>query len=195
MKGGEEGNLKFGQIKFSGNNPMETDVAANQDSPELTDDQQKTIRQMAATVKAYIKAAKELLDGKYAGIKDLAPIHLADPGNVLVTCCQDGVVIRYERKTEEERVLAAWSPIQVVDAAPMLSQNVIHCYHDRDYTSTVPTTGQEIKLTVLDQNLKEVQEIETARIGFDVVIERPERPPQPPNRFACSQLEIKLNCG
>lgn len=129
MRGGKRDIRKVRQIKFSGNNPMETDGGTDEEIPELTDGQKRMLRQMSATVKAYIKAAKELLEGKYAGIRDLAPIHLADPGNVLVTCCQDGVVIRYERKTEEERILTVWSPIQI----PMLSQNVIHCYQDIDY--------------------------------------------------------------
>lgn len=180
--------MKQGMVTFSGDKPLELTDDAAQDFPGDNDEQKRTISQMGATVKAYLKAAEELLNGKYAHIKDLAPIHLADPGNVLVVCCSDGVVIRYERKADQEaelRVFGAWMAESMPEAASMLSQNIINCYPDRNYTSSIPTTGSELKLFTVNASTKEQTNIASARIGFDTVIEQPEHLPKPPQKPFC----------
>ena len=62
----------------------------------LTKDQKKTIQQVGRTIKAYLASAKELLEGKYAALKHMAPENLICPGNVIIICCEDGILVRYE---------------------------------------------------------------------------------------------------
>jgi hypothetical protein len=98
-------------------------------------------------------------------------------------CCSDGVVIRYERKEEETTVLGDWVSEGVAEIAPVFSQDLIHCYSNRIFTSTVATTALEIVLAMQDPTRKETEVIASARIGLDVVVEKPEvmlKPPQKP---------------
>ena len=183
--------MQKGLVTFTGDKPLEltelTDDAA-QDVPGPSDEQERITRQVGPIIKAYLKAAEELLNGKYAHIKDLAPIHLADPGNVLVACCSDGVVIRYERKADQEdplRVFSAWMPESMPEAASLLSQRIIHCYPDRNYTSTIPTTGSELRILTMNTVTGSENNLASARIGFDTVIEQPQHPPQPPQKPFC----------
>ena len=84
------------------------------------------------------------------------------------------MVIRYERKEEETTVLGAWVSEGVAEIAPVFPQNLIHCYSNRIFTSTVATTGLEIVLAMQDPTRKETEVIASARIGLDVVVEKPE---------------------
>jgi hypothetical protein len=90
--------LRSMQISFTGNGSMslEPDVAHKESS--TTREQKHTVRRLGAAIKAYLSAARDLLGKKYAHIRGWAPAHLAEPGNVLVVCCRDGAVVRYEKK-------------------------------------------------------------------------------------------------
>ena len=92
--------VKRGQVFFTGEQPMQLTEADHDDTSALTADQERTIRLVGKPVQDYLKAAKSLLAQKYSHLKDLAPQHLVDPGNVLVACCPGGAVIRYERKVQ-----------------------------------------------------------------------------------------------
>ena len=52
------------------------------------------------TLKAYRDAARTLLEGKYAGQKELAPPHMREPCNVFVIRCRDGMLVRYDLALE-----------------------------------------------------------------------------------------------
>src|SRR5436190_16228359 len=63
---------------------------------------------MGATLKAYMKAGRELVGGEFANVRDLAPPHLRIPCHVYVLCCPDGVLVRYDSAGDEEpKVLSA----------------------------------------------------------------------------------------
>ncbi|MGH7900551.1 MAG: hypothetical protein ACRENZ_02320, partial [Thermodesulfobacteriota bacterium] len=177
--------MKKGQITFTGDRPMQLDDCIEQDAASLSETQQVFVDQIGATIKEYLKASDELLSGKYAHLKDWAPVHLADRGNVLIVCCPDGVVVRFERKAGEKRVFAGWMPDGLPQVALLLSHNVIHCYADRSYTSTIPTTGTLLQMYKEDTATGHREDIISARIGFDVVLERPEEVPQPPQKPFC----------
>ena len=190
--------IKKSQIKFTGNSPMELFNGVEQDLSRLSEAQEGTVRQLGAYIKAYLDAAEELLQGKYANIREWVPVHLSNPGNVLVVGSQDGVVIRFERRTDKRRIIAAWSSDSLLQLAPLLSQNLVHCYTDRDYTTTIPTTGTELKLFKEDPIAKTQENIASARIGFDAVIERPKHLPTSPHKPFCllsvrNWLEIQVH--
>lgn len=189
--------LKIGQVTFTGASPMQLAEHFEQRTSTLSDEQQSTVGQVGATVKAYLNAAKELLKDKYAHIKDWAPMHLAEPGNVLVACCQDGVVIRYELKTDKTLVCAAWLTEGLPEVASLLSQRIVQCDPDRNHTFAPATTGMELKLFIEDPGDKQKTDIASARVCFHKVVERPGHMPQPPKKPFCllsvrNTLEIRL---
>ena len=48
------------------------------------------------TFRAYSKAARNLLEGKYADRKDLAPPHMRGACNIFIVHCRDGIFVRYD---------------------------------------------------------------------------------------------------
>lgn len=177
--------MKTGRLTLAGDNPMQIEEVVDQNISQLTGKQQETVEQVGRTVKAYRKAAEDLLQGKYAHLKDLAPAHLADPGDILVGCCLDGVVIRYDRKKDTTRVVAGWMSQGLPEVVSLLSQGLVQCYANTNYTSTIPTTGALLKMFRENALTRTREEVLSFRIGLDAVIRRPERLPQPPCKPYC----------
>ncbi|MCI0696805.1 DUF4263 domain-containing protein [candidate division KSB1 bacterium] len=149
---------------------------------QLTEVQKATLNQLGSTIKAYLKATEELLKEKYAGIKEMAPLHLSKPGNVLIICCEDGALIRYERKQEDTRVMVAWSLEKLSQPAPQISENVVFCHDDKNFASSVATNGAIVKFFILDPKTGLTQDIVESRIGFDVILSRPAKDASPSNK-------------
>jgi hypothetical protein len=189
--------IKKGEILFAGNSPMRLADTAAEDISGLTKEQEATIRVLGKTVRAYLTAAKELLAGKYVHLQEFAPHYLTDPGNVMVACCADGAVIRYENKVDSCQVISAWLTENLSQVALMLSQNLIQCHYERQFTSALETTGTEIKLSTFNPTTNETRDLIAAKIGFDAVVEQPTRFPPPPQKPFCllsvrNTLEIGL---
>ncbi|MBI4286805.1 MAG: DUF4263 domain-containing protein [Chloroflexi bacterium] len=190
--------MKKGWITIAGDRPLELSEDTEHEIPEITEEQRAIVRQIGRTMKAYLDSAEQLLQGKLADIRDLAPIHLSNPGNLFVVACPDGVAIRFDRKTEDKRrTFAGWTNDSLLKLAPLLSQNLIHCYTDRNYTSTIPTTGAELKLFAVDAATKVQHDILSIRAGIDAVIEKPPLLPAPPHKPFClvsvhNSLELGL---
>jgi hypothetical protein len=82
---------------------------------------------MAATLKAYVKAGRELLDGAFTSVRDLAPPNLRVPCHTYVICCPDGVLVRYDiAEGEEPKVRSADHPESLARVAPLFSDYLIH---------------------------------------------------------------------
>src|SRR5262245_12037914 len=133
--------MKKGQITLTGSGPLQLEEDVDCPLPEPTDEQVGIVRQVGAAVKAYLSAAEALLVGKYAHLQDWAPPHLRAPGNVLVACCADGVVIRYEPKATEKHYFIGWFPGKLPEVASLLSQKVVRCRSSGDDPSESPEAG------------------------------------------------------
>src|SRR5207249_4583471 len=128
-------------------------------------------------------------------LRDIAPRHLSDPGNVLVACCEDGVVIRYERKAEERKIIGAWFPGNISSAAAIVSQTLVHC-HMEALPLQLPPSGIKLGFFKVDPDGNRT-EILAREVSFHVVIQRPQELPAPPNKPYCllsiyNELEIQL---
>lgn len=177
---------KKGVISFVGDKPMEiTDDDVIIDVPVLTSEQEHTRNIVGKAVRAYRNAANDQLSSKYSHIKEFAPVYLSDPGNIVIMCCNDGVVIRHEKKSDSPTIISGWTTNTLAQVAAFQSQNLIQCHTTRKFQSTVETTGMEIKLCKLDEGGNQKQEIASLRIGIDVVIERPQHFPAPPMKPFC----------
>jgi len=189
--------MKRGKITFSGDRPLEISDEADQNAGDLSPEQAEIVRKIGGVVKAYLRAVQKLISTKYAHIREWVPVHLADPGTVLVVCCADGVIIRYDRKVDNMRVLSGWMPEALSDVVSLLSQGLIHCYPERTYVSTVATTGTELRLSKVEPITGAKEDFATAKIGFDAVLERPEHLPEAPEKPFClmsvrNSLEIQI---
>lgn len=189
--------LKKGQLCLVGDNPMRLAERAEDETPPLTPDQERTISLLGEAVRAYRNAAKSLLTDKYSNLKEFAPEYLADPGNILVVSCPGGIVIRYEKKVESSKIFSAWMSEDLPQVAAMLSQNLIQCHPGRQFSSTVEKTGTEIKLFSVNAVTNQSTDHLSFRIGFDLVVERPGHIPMPPQKPFClasvrNTLEFKL---
>ena len=177
--------LKRGQVSFVGDQPMQFTEHSGAEATPLTQDQRNAIHQIGEAVRAYLDTARGLMSGQYSHLREFAPEHLTDPGNVMAVTCVGGTVIRYEKKQESSKVFTGWMTDDLHQAAAMLSQNLIQCHPNRDFSSTVQTTGMEIKLFSTNPSTGESTDHLSFRIGFDVVVQSPEQLPVPPRKPFC----------
>lgn len=181
---------KKSQIKFTGDLPMEFSFKANDPQTLLPGELKDTFKMIVDTVKAYLKAAESLVSGPYSSIRNLVPPYLNNPGNVLIAWCDDGIAIRFESKTGEEkrRIGMAWGlegGSILSTCVPLISQNLIFCAPDRTSISVDPTNGQDLALFTMDAQSKEKAEILRVKISFHAVIEKPGDLPPPPMKPYC----------
>lgn len=191
--------LKKGQVSFHGASPMSlSELTSTEDLQDLTEQQSVLVRSVGSTVAAYIKESKDLLSGRLAHLKGWAPPHLAEPGNVLVASCADGVVIRYETKSDgPSKVISAWLDGSLLEVASALSQKLIHIRRDASDLSAADDSGTELKLFTTNTQTGESNILAAARIIFDVILTRPTVAATPGSKPFCllsirNSLEFQL---
>lgn len=191
--------IKKGMVSFEGAKPMTlTAFDGVTDLESLTAEQKAILESVGSTMSAYLKATKELLTGKLSGIVGWVPPHLSGPGNVLVACCSEGVVIRYELKSNDEpKIYSGWMSGTLTEVAATVSQNIIQCHPTADYQSTISTTGAEITISKTSADANGSTTLATLRLGLDIVLPGPEQEPASQLRPFClvsarSTLEIHL---
>ncbi len=90
-----------GIVQVASGQPMEI-IEQQRGVPDILTRQQKNIlNQVGSTIKAYLDASYSLLNEQYPHLRDLTPRHLSETSNVMVTCCQDGVIIRYDHTDQD----------------------------------------------------------------------------------------------
>jgi hypothetical protein len=88
---------------------------------------------MSETLKAYGKAGRDLVEGQYASVRELAPPHLRVPCHIYLLCCPDGVLVRYDAAGEEEpKVRRTDHHESLAEVAPSFSEQVIHVPDDAE---------------------------------------------------------------
>src|SRR6266567_7779186 len=143
----EKSKLKFGKFVGQPGRPLQfTDEAELPTGEEPS----ALCRAVGLAIRAYHKAGRELLEGKYASAKVVAPPHLRSPCDIFVLCCPDGVIGRYDLASQETPK-ARWAdwPENLMEAAPKLSEQVMH--FPQDAATYVPSApGPGLVLTVTD---------------------------------------------
>jgi len=177
--------LKKFQISFNRGKLSEISNSEETNIQKPSQEEQEIVRRVGATVRAYLKAVEELLSNKYAHLRQLTPIYLSNPGNVLVLCCPDGIIIRFEQKIDKKKVYSGWIPETISAAVATISENVINCYSNRNFTSTISTDGVELRLFTTNGVSKQRNDICSFRIGFEAVIEKPKELPKSPEKPYC----------
>lgn len=170
--------LKKGQLRLDGANPMVLIEEEGEVKEQWAAEQDSLAKAVSASVRSYLKTAESLGTGQYAHLRDKIPAYLADPGNVLIAVCSDGVVVRYERKTEERRRLAITVlPQSIAAGAALLSQNLVYIASPEVPVPEDQDFGAEIKLSAYSPVQGASHDIAVSRIWFQVA----NIPPQEPN--------------
>ncbi|MEI8013934.1 MAG: Shedu immune nuclease family protein [Nitrospira sp.] len=101
------------------------------------------------TLRAYGDASRQLMEGKYANQKDLAPPHIREACDVFVIRCSDGVLVRYDHAGETPtKVRCTQSEQSLSEVAPLFSEQVIHFPPNPE--TYVPAAGPELVLGKMD---------------------------------------------
>jgi len=176
--------LKRNQVYFEGENPMVMTELPGE-VVTLTDDQERILKQVSGSIKAYILAAEELANGKYAHLREMIPAYLSTPGHVLVSCGLDGIVVRYERKVDSRRFLKAWRDEPLVEFVSELSQGIVRCVPPGLQPEITDQDGFLLSTFINNPTTGDHKDISAARLVITAVVQPPERFPQPPHKPFC----------
>jgi len=119
---------------------------------------------MVKTLRAYRRAGRELVDGQFASVRELAPPHLRVPCHIYVVCCPDGVIVRYDAAGEEEPKARGACPDRresLAEMAPAFSEQVIHVSDDPE--TYVPKNEGAGPSFILNRRDEHGEEVEVAR--------------------------------
>ena len=106
-----------------------------EDVPGLTDQ----VNNVGAALKAYRRAAAELLQGKYSHLSSIAPTNLRQAGNIFVAHCSDGIFVRYDdSEGEQPKVRVAELDDTLANVALQFSEQVIYLDKDPFYPESAP---------------------------------------------------------
>ena len=192
-----DGKLRKKQIVIRPGVPVEIPKNSIDTLDVFPVDKEPILKKVGSTIKAYLNEAEILLSGKYSSIKSFAPQHLRDPGVVMALLCEDGVIIRYDKKVEDKGIGVGWSNENLGNLAPLISENVVHCHYPDQSETYEPKFGPQITLSVTNSTTGKCSIISTAKIGFNIIVkEPPEELPQPPKKPYCLlsvQNSLELN--
>jgi hypothetical protein len=150
---------------------------------------------MAIALKAYVKAGRELVDGEFRSVPDLAPPNFRLPVHTYVVSCPDGVLVRYDAAGgEEPKVRSADRPEKLTKIAPLFSDYLVHSPDD-PATYVPEHVGPSITLSIRGETqLREVAQfhpIITSSKTFPSQFPIP-RPSEPPPCLAAVNREFYL---
>ena len=140
---------KKGQLKLEGANPMAFVESDDVHVDAWTPEEEVIASVVGKAIKCYVENTEALTGGKYQHLRDFIPEYMVNPGNYIVAICTDGIVVRYEKKTNEERKRGvAVVPKPIGDVAALLSQNIVHIETPNAPVPLNETFGFELKLSV-----------------------------------------------
>lgn len=190
---------KKGQLIFEGANPM-VFIESNDETPEVwTPEQEAAANAVSLAIKSYIKTTEELVNGKYSHLQGKIPEYMANPGNLLIAICIDGVVIRYEKKTDAKRKCAVVvTPQGIALVAAMLSQNLVYIESVDVPHPLNENFGVELKLTLHSPSDGASRDIVSSRIWFQTKPSTPQQIPPLGAKPYCllsvrNQVDIELH--
>jgi hypothetical protein len=133
--------LKSGFLTIQPGVPM-----AIVDIPEILPSADAELRSrteaIGKTIKAYLIAVKELLEGKYRDLVEIAPPHMTSACRPIAFIFPEGILVRYDRVPNPELKVFVGTPLSLFEqdgatleltltaAAPAVSEGFLHCTAD-----------------------------------------------------------------
>ncbi len=190
--------LKKLEITLDGANPMLLVEKEAQVDGKWSREQENLVTAVSASVRAYLKTTESLAAGRYAHFRDKIPDYLANPGNVLIAVCSDGVVVRYEKNTEKERgFFETVLPQDITTGAALLSQDLVRIASPEAPLPETHEFGAEIKFVLSRPQQDKSQDIATFRVWFQVENFFPQEPSPPgakPHCILSVSNQMHLEC-
>jgi hypothetical protein len=154
---------------------------------------------ISETLARYRDAGHKLLEGKYASLKHIAPLHMRKPYNIYILRCKDGIFVRYDRASDGEEHVRCWEPsLTLAEISPQLSDNMIHFPEDPDtYVPAKPPYELCMKKTAKDGTTEEILRysgVLYASSKFPDGFEIP-KPPARPSCLVSVQNEFRYQLG
>ncbi len=144
------GRYKAGQITFAPGQPIE--ITDQPHKPTLSAQEKKVLKHIGEVIKEYLKAGHELLATTYSGAKEFAPTHLAYPCKAFVFCCNDGVVIRYERSLDDkDQIRSGWLDDTADAILKGASEAAVYCVPPGSEPSSIDVSSSP-KLQLVSEN-------------------------------------------
>lgn len=153
---------------------------------------------LSLTLRAYRRAARDLLSKNFSEWLDIAPPHLRVDCDIFVLCCPDGVLVRYDKASgEEPKLRIAELDESLAEVAPRFSENVIH--FPKDPASYAPADlGPSLSFGVRDSTGEFVEHARLCPVIFaSLNLPTDFQPPAPPARPLClvslhKELRVRL---
>jgi hypothetical protein len=147
--------------------------------------ERKAAKHIGSVIGAYLKAGHELLGGTYSSVRDFAPAHLAAPSRVIVICCKNGVIVRYERSEDKkDHVIIAFADELAEEVAAGMYEHVIYCVPEGTQLESIDTSlSPKVQLFMQDASTGERKTFAQSRICYFCTLEEPASQPEtPPGR-------------
>jgi hypothetical protein len=114
-----------GQLQVEVGQPLRFNEEAQ--STEILEPSSDETTALILTFRAYRRAAKQLLEGRYAQARASAPVHLREPCDITILKCSDGIIVRYDRAASDApKVRAATVKFTLEEFAPKLTEGLLH---------------------------------------------------------------------
>ena len=171
------------RIHFEGKNPLsfpDHEEVVVTEAPSV--EEQEACDLMVKSLDAYVREAKKLLEGKYAHLREFAPRHFLEKGNILAIICTNGLVIRYERKTENPQIIVGGSSRTIEETTFNMSQKLV--VFD-DYPVSEEEKGLIITFGVSDSPHELGRPIHSLRLYHECQNTIPSELPRPPRKPFC----------
>ncbi len=159
-----------GKFTMGGGQPLkisEEEPARSIEAAELPTDH----RLIRETLKARRDAGKALLEGRYSHLQELAPPQVRGDCDCLAIVCDDGIIVRYDRRQNEKpklRIGTVQEELNTVSAlAPKLSEGYV--YRPAEIVGfELPADGPKVALSKTDAVTGERSEIAGGQIAIVV---------------------------
>lgn len=158
---------KMGYLRLDGANPMSLADSSDEPAEAWTPEQEAAASVISKAIKSYIKTTAALASGKYENLRDKIPEYMVSPGNLITFICKDGIVIRYEKKVNDEpRQIVTCTSKGIAEAAALLSQNLVHIESQEAPNPPNEDFGVEFKLSTVSPLQETSHDLVAARIWF-----------------------------
>ena len=92
---------------------------------EIPSERMAVVKNVVAAIESYRSEITQLLAANN-DLSDSLPNYLTNPGLIVATCTDEGVIVRYDKQPIDQ-VVGAWSETSLIKLVSFLSENYVHC--------------------------------------------------------------------